>query len=116
MRSGPKKLRVIHVEHSPCDRWRALLCRLDQSRQLGDVVRSEHDVDEWRLAKQSIALLLGHTSRNGHDGSTPALFEGPKSSKEAHQLVLGLLPDTTGIDDQEIGQRWLRRLAIAARA
>jgi len=111
---SPQELRVIHVEHGARDRRRPVLDPADQGRELGDVVRAEHDVDEGRLLEQAFALLLSHAPRNRQHGTPALLLERSESPEKAHQLVLRLLPDAAGIDDQKVGQGGLGRLPIAA--
>jgi len=111
---GPQKLRVVHVEHRPCDRWGALLYLPDQGRELRDVVRPEDDVHKGGFSEQTLALLLGNAPRNRQHSASLGLFERPKRPQKAHQLVLRLLAYAAGVDDQQIGQRRLARLAVTA--
>ena len=110
----PQELRVVHVEHG-AGHWRApLLDFADQRGKLGDVVRSEDDVDERRLSEELFAFLLRNTARNGKNLPSLGLLERPEGPEKAHQLVFGLLPDAACVDDEQIGERRLIREPIPA--
>ena len=77
---------------------------LDQ--QLGgavDVVGAEDDVDVLGLARDQIAVLLGKASRHHDLAALPGLLPRHQVAEVAVQLVVGVLPDAAGVEDDDVG-------------
>ena len=86
--------------------------RVDHLRQLGDGVRPEDEVEVRDLLEQLVLLLLGDAAADGEEGSALGL-DGPVAPEGREHLVLGLLPDGAGVEDDEVRAVRRRRGAVA---
>ena len=62
----------------------------------------EHQIDEGRPLPQGLALLAGDTAADTDHQVRPLLLEGPPAPQGGKDLLLGLLADRAGIQQQDI--------------
>jgi len=74
----------------------------DQVGELGDVVGAEHDVDQIEPVEQRFPLLLRHAAGHRDDQVATLLLERPEPADRAHELVVGLLADAAGVQDDQV--------------
>ena len=83
-------------------RLAALPARLDHPGQPVQGLRSEHEVDERRAPDDRIALLAGHAAADADDHRGLVLLELLPAAELAEHLLLGLLADRAGIDQDDV--------------
>ena len=88
---------------------------LHEGWELGDVVGTDHDVDERRLAQELLAFRRGHAARHDHDEVGLDRLEALVRADDAAELLLGLLAHAAGVEDDDVGERGLvgRLVAMA---
>ena len=79
---------------------------LDQHRQHLQPLRAEHDVDHVAvgLLEQRVAFLLRHAAGDGDERPAPGLLaEHAQLAEPRIELLLGVLADAAGVDDDDVG-------------
>jgi hypothetical protein len=99
-----QEARRFEIEDRASDRWAPCPYVTDQTWQLDDVVRADHDIDEIDLFEQRFSALLRHASSHHHHQVALALFELAKCARRAAQLVVRFLADAAGVEHDQIGQ------------
>jgi hypothetical protein len=76
---------------------------LPQERgKLWDILRPEDNIDMRDALKDTVPLLLGHTATDANDKVRVLTLEPLQVSKLTVDLLLGLVTDATGIEQDEI--------------
>ncbi len=75
---------------------------LEEDRQRPDVVGAEDDVDVRRPAGDLGAVLLRQTAADGDLHARPGGLDGRQVAEVAVELVVGVLPDRAGVEDDDV--------------
>ncbi len=76
---------------------------LDQLRQPVQGLRPEHHVHVRRTTAQRLALLAGHATADANDQSRAGMLEMAPLAELREHLLLRLLADRTGVEQQHVG-------------
>ena len=102
-RHADGKRHVVEAGH--VDRRRTRLAGpLDQAGQFLEAMRAEHDVDDLAVGPVSSASpsCCATQPATTTTGRRPVSSPGPQFAQPRVELVLGVLPDAAGIDDDDI--------------
>jgi hypothetical protein len=80
-----------------------------------EVMGTNDKVEIGKPLKQSLPFLLGETTSHTNNEFSLALFEGSETAQHAVYLVLWLLPNRTGIDQNDVGLMDISSCAIPER-
>ena len=72
-------------------------------RRVGQVVGAEHDVDVAGPLDDQLAVLLGQAAADRDLQVGPAVLERLEVPEVAVELVVGVLPDAAGVEDDDVG-------------
>ena len=78
-------------------------------RHVAHVVRAEHEVEMAEAGQQPVAHLLRHAAADAQRAAGPRGAPIAQLAEVAVQLVLGLVADRAGVDDQQVGVGFIAR-------
>ena len=76
---------------------------VDQLGDTGDGGRAEHEIDGGRPALDGVLVELRHAAHDADDEIRPLGLEQAQLAELREHLVLGLLADGAGVDEDEVG-------------
>ena len=76
---------------------------VDHRRNQSEVVSPKNKVQVVESLEQGIANLLCHATSDPDDSFRARIFPGTESAQIAVELVLCLVANRTGVDDQDVG-------------
>ncbi len=77
--------------------------RLDHFRQAMQGLRAEHQIHIWRALHDRRAFLAGDAAADADDNLVVAALEMLPAAKLAEYLLLRLLADRAGVDQDDVG-------------
>jgi hypothetical protein len=80
---------------------------LDQARHLADGRRAEHEIDDGRPPADLVMVKLRHASHHAHDHVRPPRLDLAQFAELREDLVFGLLADRAGVEEDEVGVRFV---------
>ena len=80
--------------------WRARSSRVGERAH---VVGAEDDVDPGRLVEDDALVLLGEAAADGDLHALVLAFDAGEVAEGAVELVVGVLADRAGVDDDDVG-------------
>ena len=84
-----------------------------QHRQRSDVVGAEDDVNPGRSSDDLGPVLLGQAAANGDLHARCARFDRGQVAEVAVELVVGVLPNCAGVEDDDVGRLVRARVDVA---
>ena len=88
----------------------------EQRGQRADVVGAEHDVDPRRLARHGVSVLLGQAAADGDLHVGVAALAWRQVAEVAVELVVGVLADRAGVEDDDVRVVAVGRPQVAGRS
>ena len=75
----------------------------EQRRQSGQPARSDHQIDVPGAAEDLLTVFLGHTAQHADNLFPTAGPGGLQTAQGTIDLILGVLPHTTGVQQDDVG-------------
>jgi hypothetical protein len=79
----------------------------------GDIAGAEDGVDLRNLGLQLVAVALGQAAGDDEGLTGPGLLELGHLQNGVHRLLLGLVDERAGVDDQHLGPGGVARQLVA---
>ena len=78
---------------------------LEQGRQGAHVVGAEDDVHPWCPRDDRVLVLLSHTAADGQLHTGVSRLHRGHVAEGAVETIVGVLPDCTGVEDDDVSRR-----------